>query len=176
MVIPDRYMAPHQSRVRPRNGKVVQTGPWIQPRRGDTIVDLNAIGYRNDGLFYWNGMHRITLSYVVDDYGSTPFEFAYPEFPPRYFYAGHGECWNIIVSQEMLDEIAKDQTISLVDNVGYEYNEPDRPLVGQTLVYCYDIGEYYFDESIQEAESRVWEPADESESEYSESEESEESE
>lgn len=174
MVIPDMYMSPHQSGRKVGKGRVVEDGPWIQPRRGDTIVDLNAIGYRMNGVSYWNGMQRIDPNRQVDDYGSTPFEFVYPEFPPRYFYAGHGDCWNIVVSQVMLDEIAKHQTISLGDDVGFEWHENSTPLLGQTMVYCYDSGDFYFGEEVQTAESNVWQPVDESESEYSNSEESEE--
>ena len=74
----------------------------------------------------------------------------------------------------MLDEIAKQQTITLNDETVIEWNQYDRPLVGQMVVYCYDIGEFYFDENVQMAESNVWQPNDDDESEYSESQEPEE--
>lgn len=73
----------------------------IRPRRGDTFVNLKKCGYRNDGISFWNGTRTIKMSYDSDDYGQTPREFSYPEFPFEYFYNGHNTVQNIKITKEM---------------------------------------------------------------------------
>jgi len=76
----------------------------IVPRRGDTILNMKQIGYRHDGLSYWNGDLHIEGPCDIDDYGTYPYEFAYPEFPTNYFYCGHSEGFTMIVDSQFLKD------------------------------------------------------------------------
>ncbi|ARF09728.1 hypothetical protein Indivirus_2_107 [Indivirus ILV1] len=59
----------------------------IKPRNGDVIINLDRIGYRNEGVWIWNDdLHkRCGLNYEVDDYGSIPYDFSWPEYPIMYY-------------------------------------------------------------------------------------------
>lgn len=114
----------------------VQT-PWIKPRRGDTFVDLRKYGYRNQGITFWNGTHRICLETNVDGYGSPPFEFAYPEFPFGYFYCGHGECWNIRLSEENVKAINEKGTLTFEGHEPIDWTD-GTPKAGDLAVWSPD--------------------------------------
>lgn len=144
MMIPDKYAGIY--------GKA-----GIKPRRGDTIIDLGRIGYRNDGISFWNGTNRIKPNDEVDDYGSTPFEFTYPEFPPGYFHAGHGDYTNVLVSQEMVEMISNERMISPLNHVLLAWIYDKIPTVGTVMVYDHNIDEIYFGDNIQNATSNLWE-------------------
>ena len=53
-------------------------------KRGD-IVCIGEADYRNDGKFIWDGKTVQELHFDIDDYGSVPPEYAYPEFPLEYW-------------------------------------------------------------------------------------------
>lgn len=90
----------------------------IKPRRGDMIVDLDDYGYRNDGFTFWNGEIRIRMDHRSgDDYGQTPHEFSFPEFPIGYFYNGHNETSNILLDGETLQNITNN--IGILDVYGH---------------------------------------------------------
>jgi len=80
----------------------------ILPRRGDTLLDLEDFFYRNNGITFYNGKDVIDMNRTSDDYGATPIEFAYPEFPFNYFYNGHNNIQNILITPDM--------------NIDYTYN------------------------------------------------------
>lgn len=73
----------------------------ILPRRGDTLLDLEGFFYRNNGITFYNGKAVIDMDRNNDDYGATPIEFAYPEFPLNYFYNGHNTIQNILITSDM---------------------------------------------------------------------------
>ena len=53
-------------------------------KRGDVVL-LTKNGIRNDGKFMWDGEKLVHLDYSLDEYGSVPAEFSFPEFRPSYF-------------------------------------------------------------------------------------------
>ena len=59
----------------------------IYPRNGDVIIDLDRVGYRNEGLTIWDEdkMKRTGLCSVIDDYGSVPFTLSWPTYPITYY-------------------------------------------------------------------------------------------
>ena len=65
----------------------------IFPSFGDFIVDLAYYGYRNDGVYMWDGNDIVFLSWSPDEYGCLPNPFSvwvpHPEkgfiIPPRYW-------------------------------------------------------------------------------------------
>jgi len=55
-------------------------------RRGDIVIMTNIAGYRNDGLFIFDGTEVIHLAWEPDDYGTIPIQFKVPEdFPITYW-------------------------------------------------------------------------------------------
>jgi hypothetical protein len=63
-------------------------------QRGD-LIQLEWLQYRNDGGYLWDGENVINLYYDIDDYGSVPLSFSFPEFPFRYFE-------NVIVHNDLV--------------------------------------------------------------------------
>lgn len=57
-----------------------------QFKPGDVIHLATSGNYRNDGRIVWNGRRFIDLDYDVDDYGSAPSEYTFPEYPLDHFY------------------------------------------------------------------------------------------
>ena len=53
-----------------------------QMKRGDVASPMI---YRNQGSFIFDGKQLVDLYYAIDDYGSVPPSFFYPEFPLRYW-------------------------------------------------------------------------------------------
>lgn len=53
------------------NKYVLSRTPYAQFQRGDTLVVWDT-GYRNDGLYMWNGSKAIPLYTEYDMYGSVP--------------------------------------------------------------------------------------------------------
>lgn len=76
----DQYISHLQPWIDQHLGQV----PWNQMRRGD-VIKMEWMEYRNDGLFFWTGHHVISPNYDVDEYGSVPEEFAFPEFDIHYY-------------------------------------------------------------------------------------------
>lgn len=74
----------------------------IVPRYGDVLIDLNDVGYRNQGVYFWNGA-IIGSCYDFDDYGSVPLEFSWPEFPISYYLdiIDHNNYVNFRVEKEL---------------------------------------------------------------------------
>ena len=54
-------------------------------KRGDVLHLGWGSSYRNDDTFLWDGEKVVLLDYEIDDYGSVPKEFPFPEFRPEYF-------------------------------------------------------------------------------------------
>ena len=54
-------------------------------KRGDVLHLGWGSSYRNDDKFLWDGEKVVLLDYEIDDYGSVPKEFPFPEFRPEYF-------------------------------------------------------------------------------------------
>ncbi len=54
-------------------------------KRGDVLHLEWGSKYRNDDKFLWDGEKVVTLDYMLDDYGSVPKEFSFPEFRPDFF-------------------------------------------------------------------------------------------
>ena len=52
----------------------------ISPSKGDLIVDISVEKYRNNGIYLYNGSNSESLYTEIDDYGSLPPWFSYPEF------------------------------------------------------------------------------------------------
>ena len=114
----------------------------IKPRRGDTFVDLEECGYRNNGISFWNGAQIINMDHDSgDDYGETPREFSYPEFPFEYFYNGHNTVQNIKITKEMkIEKLEYPQF--LIDDMRCEFlfHENIRPIeVGN--IYRFELSD-----------------------------------
>ena len=54
--------------------------------RGDVIYFSWMGDYRNDGKVMWDGEKAVNLSFDIDEYGSVPREFTFPEFPLDHFF------------------------------------------------------------------------------------------
>jgi len=50
------------------------------------IVHLEGHDYRNDGKFIWTGTEIVPLYFNIDEYGSVPPEFKYPEYRFDHFH------------------------------------------------------------------------------------------
>ena len=114
----------------------------INPRRGDTLVDLEKYGYRYNGITFWNGANRICPELSLDSYGSPPLEFAYPEFPIGYFYCGHGRFWNIVLSPSIIDGIVKKRKL-LLNGFEFHCTSKSNMFPGSLISYSPDLEELY---------------------------------
>ena len=54
-------------------------------QKGDVVRLHLSDGYRNEGSYFWDGTEVIDYEKTVDDYGSVPTRFKFPEFPLHYF-------------------------------------------------------------------------------------------
>ena len=64
-------------------GKNLTIGELL--KRGDVLHLGWGSSYRNDDKFLWDGEKAVILDSQIDDYGSVPKEFPFPEFRPEYF-------------------------------------------------------------------------------------------
>jgi hypothetical protein len=81
-------------------------------KRGDTIILEEKAGYRNNGVYMWDGKKVIRLYTEIDDYGSVPpeIEITDDDFDPRswHFLVDHnGYVW---FSPEIRERICEDLT------------------------------------------------------------------
>lgn len=96
----------------------------IKPRRGDTILDMLQIGYRNNGVNFWDGEKIVECDDLFDDYGHPPLQFRFPEFPVFYFYCGRSKLTIYDVDNAVIEMIKR----------GALYTEDDLE-VGDVFVY-----------------------------------------
>jgi len=54
-------------------------------KRGDVLHTSWKKEYRNNHKYLWDGTKVVPLDYKIDEYGSVPREFSFPEFRPDYF-------------------------------------------------------------------------------------------
>lgn len=59
----------------------------INPRNGDVIIDVERVGYRNEGITFWDDdpIKRGGCYYSIDEYGSVPLRYSWPTFPVTYY-------------------------------------------------------------------------------------------
>lgn len=75
--------------------------------RGD-VIHLDWLGdYRNDGKLIWDGEQVVSLYYELDDYGTVPKSFSFPEFPVNHFYKSIAHNNLIWISPHSIDEIVR---------------------------------------------------------------------
>jgi hypothetical protein len=101
----------------PVTGELITKALYKKPpkeilKRGDVIVLDWIGGYRNDGKFLWDGEKIVSLDVDNgDDYGSVPFEFSFPEFPPNYFLKSIDHNTIIRLTDEKIKEIIDNTNI-----------------------------------------------------------------
>ncbi len=64
--------------------------------RGDIIHIAGTSAYRNNNKFIWNGTKFLPLDFELDEYGSVPRDFTFPEFPIGYFTGLWSDPYTII--------------------------------------------------------------------------------
>ena len=75
--------------------------------RGD-VIHLDWLGnYRNDGKLMWDGEKAVSLYYELDDYGTVPKCFSFPEFPVDHFYSSIEHNKLIWIAPNSLEEIIR---------------------------------------------------------------------
>lgn len=73
--------------------------------RGDVIF-MEWIGdYRNDGKLIWDGEKVLAPAYDVDEYGSVPKEFTFPEFPLNHFHTSIVHNYIMWLSPQAIKEV-----------------------------------------------------------------------
>ena len=89
------------------NEKILADIKKLPLLRGD-VIHFEWIGkYRNDGKLMWTGERVVELYSKLDDYGSVPKDFAFPEFPIDHFYDSIDHNNLIWISSEKVQEIIK---------------------------------------------------------------------
>ena len=89
------------------NKKILPNLNKLPLLRGD-IIHLAWVGeYRNSGKLIWTGERVVELDTNIDEYGSVPKEFSFPEFPIDYFYDSIDHNNLIWISQDKVQEIIK---------------------------------------------------------------------
>ena len=83
------------------NHKIFYSLPLL---RGDVIHFDWMSFYRNDGKVVWDGEQTQVLAYDVDDYGSVPKSFTFPEFPLNHFYQSIDHNSIIWLSEKTIEE------------------------------------------------------------------------
>ena len=75
--------------------------------RGD-VIHFQWIGqYRNDGKLMWDGQQVVNLDFSLDDYGSIPRNFTFPEFPFDHFYQSIDHNCLIWIDPKYIEQIIK---------------------------------------------------------------------
>jgi len=108
-------------------------------QRGD-MIQLEWIEYRNDGSYFWDGENVIQLEYEIDDYGSIPFEFSFPEFPFTYFKDRIVHNNLIQLSDKLMNEVKNNVKFDNFVNVfpeidGEKYLNCNRGIVYSSFQY-----------------------------------------
>ena len=116
------------------------TTPENSIQRGD-MIQLDWIEYRNDGSYLWDGENVIQLEYDIDDYGSVPNEFSFPEFSFTYFENRIVHNNLIQLSSELLEEsknnIQFDNLNNIFPNIEFYVNNLfcDRGVAYSTFIH-----------------------------------------
>lgn len=75
--------------------------------RGD-VIRFKWIGtYENDGKLMWDGEQAISLDYSIDQYGSIPKSFSFPEFPINHFKKSIIHNTIIWIAPEAVEQIVR---------------------------------------------------------------------
>ena len=89
------------------NEKILPDLKILPLLRGD-VIHFEWIGkYRNDGKLMWTGERVVELYAKLDDYGTVPKDFSFPEFPIDHFYESIDHNNLIWISPEKVQEIIK---------------------------------------------------------------------
>ena len=75
--------------------------------RGDVIYFGWVGNYRNDGKLMWDGQQVVNLDFSLDDYGSIPRNFTFPEFPFDHFYQSIDHNCLIWIDPKYIEQIIK---------------------------------------------------------------------
>jgi hypothetical protein len=89
------------------NEKILPNLKSLPLLRGDVIHFEWTGKYRNDGKLIWTGERAVELYSELDDYGTVPKEFAFPEFPIDHFYESIDHNNLIWISADKVQEIIK---------------------------------------------------------------------
>ena len=96
--------------------------------RGDVVALEWIAGYRNDGKVMWDGENLVHLNVDIDDYGSVPEQFTFPEFPLDYFYESIEHNNVIWLSKSAVEEAIRnfnvekqESTISDINGIYHVY-------------------------------------------------------
>ena len=90
----------------------------ILPRHGDVIINLETVGYRNQGLTFYNESTDTSVECYrdIDDYGSVPLIFTWPQYPIQYWtdIIDHNKLVNLKIKPE--DVIYDDGIFTITSN------------------------------------------------------------
>ena len=100
--------------------------------RGD-IIHLTWLGdFRNEGKLIWTGEKIVELDYNIDDYGSVPSEFQFPEFPLDHFQKSlerYSILWlSSATVQEAIDNYDEKKEATRLSDLYYSYYPIFAPL------------------------------------------------
>jgi hypothetical protein len=73
--------------------------------KGDVIFLGWSDDYRNEGKYIWNGTRVNALDSNIDEYGSVPSEFTFPEFPLDHFFGSIDHNSIIWLSSDTMKEL-----------------------------------------------------------------------
>jgi hypothetical protein len=106
------------------------------------VIRHEFFGYRNEGVYLYNGHQAVELAWEPDEYGSVPESFpAITQFPPQYFsdsiehnsfiWLPKGVCYNVVYEnylmgsglfpevEEIADQPDHGYEVEIFDNVKY---------------------------------------------------------
>jgi len=90
---------------------------------GDIIYFSWVIGYRNCGKFIWNGKHILELDSEIDEYGSVPSNFRFPEYPLNHFHDSITHNYIIWLTKPIIQEIINNYNEETSSSYIYDKNE-----------------------------------------------------
>ena len=73
--------------------------------RGDVIHFKWVGNYRNDGKLMWDGRQVVSLCHHLDEYGTVPKSFCFPEFPFDHFYESIAHNCLIWIDPKYIEQI-----------------------------------------------------------------------
>jgi len=94
--------------------------------RGDIVRPKWVSHYRNANKYIWNGEKLVLLDDDIDEYGSVPQEFAFPEFSPDHFIDSITHNYIVRFTPEKRDEIMNNFDVNTQTSfVTDKYNKYD---------------------------------------------------
>ncbi len=122
-----------------------------QLKRGDLVIQASKFGYRNDGIYIFDGNKIVELANYPDEYGNIPSKFeVLSEFHP-YTWVGSIEhnsyvYFNYKNNLDMIEQPLNIQKMKINDEE-FQYIEVNSPKFGKWKLVCLDT-ERTFEEAL----------------------------